>query len=264
MTTELEEQVDALEIGRGFLDRSEERQLSVDGRDARTWLDGLVTGRLTDLEVGIDRRSLLLTPTGRIRADFTVSIDHGGAFLVVQPGDQAEPVRDILSPYVLSSAVTLADASVASVRWFPGTGQLLTPPDAGDPDDVEVDGAAFELWRVRRGIPRMGIDFPHGSLPAGSRLDEAIDYGKGCFLGQESVAKVRNLGHPPTVLRHLHSEEEIAPGTAVHTRDHRDGLVTSAVPDRERGWALLARVDWAAAGTDLSTSDGVPLSPIAD
>ena len=62
------------------------------------------------------------------------------------------------------------------------------------------DDRAYELWRIARGDPRMGVDFEAGSLPAESGLERLIDMTKGCFLGQESVAKIRNLGHPPTVL----------------------------------------------------------------
>ena len=57
-------------------------------------------------------------------------------------------------------------------------------------------------WRILRGDPRMGPDFDEGALPSEAGLDATIDATKGCFLGQESVAKIRNLGHPPTVLRH--------------------------------------------------------------
>ena len=68
-------------------------------------------------------------------------------------------------------------------------------------DLAEVGWDAREVWRIRHGQPRMGPDFDEGSLPSEAGLDATIDATKGCFLGQESVAKVRNLGHPPTVLR---------------------------------------------------------------
>ena len=71
--------------------------------------------------------------------------------------------------------------------------------------------------------PRMGVDFEPGALPAEAGLERAIDLEKGCFLGQESVAKVRNLGHPPTVLRHLGSETVTERGTESTQRARPSG-----------------------------------------
>ena len=76
---------------------------------------------------------------------------------------------------------------------------------------ILVDERAFEIWRIGRGDPRMGVDFEAGALPAEAGLERLIDVTKGCFLGQESVAKVRNLGHPPTVLRHLRCDTQSSP-----------------------------------------------------
>lgn len=269
---ELEEQVRALDDGRGFLDRSADRLLAVRGADALRFLGDLVTARVTDLEEGSARRSLLLSPTGRIRADFMLTALPGAAFLLVQAPDQPDPVGDILAPYVLSSAVRLEDVSGRlRVRAFPGLERLTvsTRSDAGAPERpqadhgrIEVGGEALEIWRVRRGDPSMGVDFHEGSLPAESGLESAIDLQKGCFLGQESVAKVRNMGHPPSVLRHLRADTEVHRGATIHGADRTVGAATSVAPGRDGGWVLLARVDWAAAGTDLGLSDGSQLSTV--
>ena len=64
-------------------------------------------------------------------------------------------------------------------------------------------GDAAEAWRIIHGIARMGPDFGQRSLPAEAGLEATIDTTKGCFLGQESVARIANLGHPPRVLRHV-------------------------------------------------------------
>ena len=64
-TTEPWEQVEALDDGRGFVDRSDDRAVVVRGADARGWLDDLVTADVASLVPGSSRRSLLLTPTGQ-------------------------------------------------------------------------------------------------------------------------------------------------------------------------------------------------------
>jgi folate-binding protein YgfZ len=61
---------------------------------------------------------------------------------------------------------------------------------------TQVGGEALEVWRIRRGVARFPIDLTEGSVPAEAGLDALIDTGKGCFLGQESVAKIRNPRPP--------------------------------------------------------------------
>ena len=270
-TTEPWEQVDALDDGRGFVDRSSDRVLRVRGADARRWLGDLVTADVASLPSGSSRRSLLLTPTGRIRADMLIVCTGDDAFLVLQSIDQAESVSDLLRPYVLSSSVTLADVSgTRSAAFMPARDEIVThtADDPGPPADhgaVSVDERAYELWRIARGDPRLGVDFETGSLPAESGLERLIDLTKGCFLGQESVAKIRNLGHPPTVLRHVHAAGVIEAGAQVHAPNGPVGRVTSAAPARRGGTVILARVAWTAAEAALSTGDGgEPLFPEQD
>ena len=115
----------------------------------------------------------------------------------------------------------------------------------------------------------MGVDFEAGALPAEAGLERLIDLTKGCFLGQESVAKVRNLGHPPTVLRHLRCDGRVIAGTSVSAADRESarsevGRITSAVPTREGGTVLIARVEFRAADVPLSTWDSSPLFPVGN
>lgn len=272
--TETWEQVDALDDGRGFVDGSEERKLVVRGADARRWLGNLVTADVATLGRGSFRRSLLLTPTGRIRADIRIAQIHDDAFVVLQATDQRDRIGDLLHPYVLSSAVRLEDATdVLRVLVFPARQEIVTVPpgDLGalertvaDHGSVLVDERSHEVWRVGRGDARMGTDFVVGALPAEAGLERLIDVAKGCFLGQESVAKVRNLGHPPTLLRHLRSTAGVAAGSPVHAMGEVVGRVTSAAPGRRGGSVLIASVEWRAADAVLRTEDATPLFPLAD
>ena len=82
----------ALEEGRAFVDLSGMRKILVAGDDAERWLNDLLTAGLADLRVGDARRSLLLTPTGRIRADLHVARTFAG-FLLLQDGRQPHPVQ---------------------------------------------------------------------------------------------------------------------------------------------------------------------------
>lgn len=267
------EQVDAIIRGRGFVDRSADRKLAVRGADARAWLGDLVTADVATLEPGISRRSLLLTPTGRIRADLLIARSDDGGYLVMQAMDQPEPAIDVLSPYVLSSDVELEDVTTQRVALLlTGRNEIVTaaPPDLHAIEHdllargyLRIGEPASEAWRVARGDARMGVDFHAGALPAEAGLEHAIDFQKGCFLGQESVAKVRNLGHPPTVLRHGWTDADTQVGAPVHLAKDPIGAITSVAPWRAGGLVVIARVTWGAIGREL-TIGGSPMISTPD
>jgi folate-binding protein YgfZ len=280
-------QLDALERGRAFSVLPGWRVIAVGGTDARAWLHDLVTADIEALPDRRSRRSLLLTPTGRIRADFHVAA-VGGSFLLLQAPDQPEAVDAILRPYVLSSDVQMADrtgrtdlvavvGSDGMAHVVEGDGLVLLRPSVlGEGHDllapngsaagiraelvasglVEVDGEDLETWRVRRGAVRMGIDFGIDALPAEAGLEHTIDLTKGCFLGQESVAKVRNLGHPPRLLLPVGSAVPLLPGEPVLADGTVVGEVTSAAAAVD-GTAAIVRIRWDAASRELSTEGGL-------
>jgi folate-binding protein YgfZ len=257
----LETQIAALDAGTGFLDVSAWRRVEVTGADAEPWLDGLVTAGVARLRVGTSTRSLLLTPTGRVRADFFV-FREPGSYVLLQPKDQPAPVDELLRPYVLSSDVEMRDGSGGRRLYvFPRANRdfLITADPPPGSTCTEVEGAVFEMWRIRRGIPRFPVDFDQDSLPAEAGLESAIDVSKGCFLGQESVARVRNLGHPPRVVRALRANALVAPGDELRAGADTVGLITSAAPV-DGGSAVLARVRWGARADELLTVSGVRLT----
>jgi folate-binding protein YgfZ len=283
-TQELRDEVLALEEGRAFADRSSYRKTLVTGDDAGGWLNDLLTARLAGLAEGSARRSLLLTPTGRIRADVVVAAVAGG-FLLLQDPVQPDPIGDLLAPYVLSSDVLVADrTSDLALFSVPGTAAARpgwsghSPSVLGEGRDilaatgaasrirsmmneqlVEVGDEALEIWRIRGGVPRFPVDLDGSSLPAEAGLEALIDTQKGCFLGQESVAKVRNLGHPPRVLRAVGSDGDMAVGDGVFSGSVRVGEVTSAAPASGGGTACIVRIGWGGAAADITALDGTAL-----
>jgi folate-binding protein YgfZ len=272
----------------GFVEHDGVRIVEVRGSDARGWLNDLVTGPVGSLKAGGSTRSLLLTPTGRIRADFTVADPgDGSALVLLQNADQPDAVDALLAPYVLSSDVELSDASerlaVFSVLWVEGTPvvsddiRVLAPSMLGAGFDFLVDRStapkvarslassmspadaeSLVRWRVESGVPLFGTDYQPGALPAEAGLESAIDFTKGCFLGQESVAKVRNLGHPQTTLIALRALTEAGRGDGVYADGTEVGTITSAVV-ANGGTIVLARVRWDASREALSLGDGTPL-----
>ena len=255
------------------------------GADAGTWLHDLVTADVEGLEPGQSRRSLLLTPTGRIRADFHVARLDNASYLLLQASEQPEAIDTILMPYVLSSDVDLENRTERSVivAVLGGSaaedgdaGLVLAPSVLGSGHDVvvpsgqplgvirarltqrgliEVTSTDIETWRIHRGVPRMGADFGPDALPAEVGLEDTIDFTKGCYLGQESVAKVRNLGHPPRILVPVRSATAILPGAPVLANGVAVGEVTSAA-ERNGETRAIVRIRWDAASEPLSTGAG--------
>ena len=115
-----------------------------------------------------------------------------------------------------------------------------------------------EAWRVSAGIARFGVDGSEADLPQECGLDRTVAFDKGCYLGQEAMAKVRNLGHPRRVLLALEAEEELRAGDVVERDGVEAGRVTSAAIVDGRAVAL-ASVRWDAREGPLRTRTGAEL-----
>jgi len=96
---------------------------------------------------------------------------------------------------------------------------------------LEVDDDAIEVLRVEEGVPRFGIDFGPENLPQETGLDDAVSYTKGCYLGQEVVARLHYRGQVARRLGRLRSSADEPPtiGTRLFLDEREAGTVTSAV-----------------------------------
>ena len=280
-----------LASGEGFADLSFWRKIALSGSEAGAWLQDLISADIEDLVPGHARRSLLLSPTGRIRADFTAALTDQ-SWLLLQDPTQPRPIDQLLAPYILSSDVVMEDRTEdLALLAFPGGGRVdrfgpakvsSTPSCLGsggvdmitsttDREEVlsvlgelfvRVPNDAVDEWRVRQGVPRFGVDALEEDLPQEAGLDEAVAFDKGCYLGQEAVAKVRNLGHPRRLVLWLTSDRPVSAGEAVLADGEESGVVTSAEVHRE-GSILLARVKWEAREHLLRTASGAVLQSAA-
>ncbi len=283
---QIEREVAALEEGSAFVDGSPLRKIDVIGEDAGSWLNDLLTAGVDPLVEGQAVRTLLLSPTGHIRADVHV-VRQAESFLLLQDPMQPGGIDALLSPYVLSSAVELHDVTgqlgVTSIServagMITRTGSrpsmvglgmdLVFPAEEAwkietmllKKNLIEASVAAVDAWRIRRGVVRFPVDVGEDSTPAEAGLDVFVDFTKGCFLGQESVAKIRNLGHPAKVVLAMRADGPVAAGDAVTSEGREVGLVTSATSVRG-DHVLFARVAWDQRDSSLETSTGVALLP---
>ena len=249
------EEIDALDANRGAVPTAGWTATRVGGGDAVGWLNDLVTADVERLEPGEVIRSLLLSPTGRIQADLLVAGEPGSRLSLQSPG-QPRTLVELLSPYVLSSDVVLERATAGGVLVGGVRGWRLAAE--APPGHVAIGPESFEAWRIRRGIARFPIDLDEDSLPAEAALDREplIDREKGCYLGQESVAKVRNLGHPTRVVVPVTVEGAVSAGDRIRSAAEEVGVVTSL-----DGSNAIIRIRWAAKDGSLETDRGTPLRP---
>ena len=121
---------------------------------------------------------------------------------------------------------------------------------------------ALEILRVEAGIPRYHRDMDDATVVTETNLDEAVSYTKGCYVGQEIIARIKYRGHVAKKLRGLVFEKPgvIATSTPLKSIDGKEiGQVTSSVYSLHLGRRLslgYVKFDYIAAGTEVTTNDG--------
>jgi folate-binding protein YgfZ len=186
--------------------------LVISGRDARSWLNGLVTHDLTPLDARRGGYGLLLTKQGKIQTDLDVILGASGLVLSVAPG-AAETIRSVLDRYlVMEDAEITVQPDLAWLRLIgPRAAEVLEPLAAlsavrgvgaidwlglggaeavarAGADAVQATLAEWDGLRISRGFPRILRDYGGEDNPHEAALDKlAVSFSKGCYLGQEVV-----------------------------------------------------------------------------
>jgi folate-binding protein YgfZ len=263
------------------------------GPERVSWLNGLVTSDLTKLAPGTGSYGLVLIKIGRILADVWV-VPAGERLLLGVPRDRVGLLREHFEKYLMMEDASHADVSdefawalvlgpraaellaevparhgafggVFDVTGL-GGGAVVAP--AGQLDAVLQDmtsrGADIAIgsdadWddlRIRRALPRFGVDFGDKNYPQEASLEKiAVSFQKGCYLGQEVVCRLEMRGHvvkkvvpvrvegePPSPGAEVRSAEGKVLGT-VSSSSHRDGSDAVAL--------AMVRLDFTEPGTKL-------------
>lgn len=220
----------------------------VEGPDARDYLQRILSNDVEALAVGGSCEALLLTPKARVIAPLTVWRRGEEDFLLLTEPELGEVVRAHLIRMRLRARAEIELEEHTSTIVF-GAAEGIPNRDYGAPAievldaDLEptLDEDELERMRIRAGTPRFGREIDDRVLPAEAGLDErAISFTKGCFPGQEPVARLRYRGHANRRLRVLDIETSEPPpydADIVHG-DKVVGRVTSAARDGERVVAL--------------------------
>jgi tRNA-modifying protein YgfZ len=199
--------------------------IKVGGEDARDFLNGLVTTDVTLVRPGVGRFGALLTPQGKIIADFLITeapAGHGGGFLIDAPRPLAKALSDKLGFYKLRAKVTVENLSDGLGVLAVWDGEPATKPDLAFadprseklgwrilvPEELKqkvaeligadlVDSEEYEAHRISSGAPRGGLDFMYGdAFPHETNMDRlnGVDFDKGCYVGQEVVSRMQHRG----------------------------------------------------------------------
>ena len=245
--------------------------LAVTGPDAVNLLQGLVTANVASLSEGDVTHAALLTPQGKVLSAFFAWRTADGVLLDAAPGDAAALAKR-LALYKLRAAVEIADVSAELSAWVGEDGPEDSPGGARPDPRLPAlgarwlaapgagDASAYEARRIALGVPEFGADFgPSEVFPMDVNLDAlgAVDYKKGCFVGQEVASRMYRKGQVRKRSWIARAEAALTVGAAITARDAGLGTVTSA--SGARGLALV-RVDRVEAATEAPVADGVPLT----
>lgn len=207
------------------------------GPDTLRFLNDIVSQELGDMGSGQARRSFLLEPQGKLRFMLWVIREGDRIGLVTDPGRGGE-LAEAMGRYRIRVDVEIVeeerDVWVVVGDWggydvsWPGVPRRLVIGDRPDLD--EGAEAEYEALRITSGEPRWGVDVDEGTIPHESGLVPAsVDFDKGCFLGQELVARIDSRGgNTPRNLRLLETDGEVTAGDPVVRDDNEVGAITSA------------------------------------
>jgi folate-binding protein YgfZ len=240
----------ALAAGTAAVDLSHRPVLRVGGPDRLEWLHTLTSQHLTALDPGRTTEALVLSPHGHVEHHL-VLVDDGAAVLAhVEPGT-LPALLDYLTSMVFWSQVEPTDATSDWAVVRDGAGDRFVPrAELAEVLDGYPDRAglwAAEALRVEAGRPRLGFETDHRTIPAEvGWIGTAVHLDKGCYRGQETVARVHNLGRPPRRLVRLHLDGSLARlpehGDPVGAGGRAVGFVGTAVRHHELGPVALALV----------------------
>ena len=232
--------------GSALVDLSHRPVVRIAGPDRLSWLHSLLTQHVAELPPGVWTQALVLSPQGHVEHHLHL-VDDGEAVLAhVEPGT-AGALVEFLQRMQFMLRVEVADVSADWAVVADPAPRLLPRSELAAHDGPLAGVGAYEALRVERREPRLGLDTDHRTIPHEvGWLTSAVHLDKGCYRGQETVARVHNLGRPPRRLVLLHldgSDSELpATGSDVLLDGRSVGRVGTAVRHHELGPIALALV----------------------
>jgi len=268
----------ALAEGKAWADLSHRSVIAISGEDRLMWLHSLTTQHLEKLEPGIWKEALILDPQGHVEQQFFL-VDDGATTFLHLDREKTPMLVDYLVKMKFMLRVDVKDVSEDfAIVKAPGKtndiggpyalvprGELSATTTAFASANLQVGMWALEAERIAQGRARITLDTDHKSIPNElGLLNKAVHMNKGCYRGQETVAKVFNLGHPPRrlVLLHLDGSSVDIPshGDAVTYDGKEIGFVGSVARHYELGPIALAVIKRMTPADAVLEVKGIPAS----
>jgi folate-binding protein YgfZ len=250
----------ALAEGKAWADLAHLSVIAISGEDRLKWLHDLTTQYLVDFGAGTWTSAMVLDPQGHVEYQFNVVDDGTSSYLVMDP-HFVEGLSAYLNKMRFMMRVEVRDATEDfAVMRAPGVANEIGGPfalvpraeleemkSAFDSTAMQVGTWALDAERVAAGRPRHGIDTDFKTIPNElGVLNGAVHMNKGCYRGQETVAKIYNLGKPPRrlVMLHLDGHAVVMPpsGTPVMNGEVQVGFLGTVARHHELGPIALAIV----------------------
>jgi folate-binding protein YgfZ len=260
--------------GAGVIDRD---VVVIDGSDALTYLQGQTSQDLTSLSVGRSAWSFVLAPTGRVDSWVRIHRIADESFLLEVESGWGDALRARLTRFLLRTRATIGEVqrwALVVQRWGADANPAPIAPDGAitataiGPGVHGVDAllrlgagaaathavadrvppAAIERHRIVHGIPRLGAELTDATIPGEAGqwvIDASVSFTKGCYTGQELVARIDSRGNNvPHPIRLLVVDGAVGSGSEVVIDDEMVGTVTSVAPalDDRHPTVVLARV----------------------
>ncbi|SFJ82365.1 YgfZ/GcvT domain-containing protein [Streptomyces pini] len=259
--------------GGGMVDLSHRGVVTVTGEDRLSWLHLLITQHVSELEPGRATEALILSANGHIEHALYLVDDGATVWMHVEPGTEKALIA-YLESMKFFYRVEVADATAEYAVVHLPAGSIAEVPEGvavretaygrdlflprGELESYAaslgpaVGVLALEALRVEAHRPRLGLETDHRTIPHElGWIGTAVHLQKGCYRGQETVARVHNLGKPPRrlVFLHLDGSEVHLPGHGTPVRLAKDGeegrqlgFVTTSARHHELGPIALALV----------------------
>ena len=265
----------ALAEGKAWADLSHRAVIAISGEDRLTWLHSLTTQHLEKLAPGDWKEALILDPQGHVEQQLFL-VDDGATTYIHLDRERVESLTSYLEKMKFMLRVEVKDVSNEyAIFRAPGKSNEVGGPYALVPrSELAATAAAFnganlqvgtwalEAERIASGRARIGLDTDHKSIPNElGVLNKSVHMNKGCYRGQETVAKVFNLGHPPRrlVLLHLDGSSVDLPkhGSPVLWDGKEIGFVGSVARHHELGPIALAVIKRTTPADVVLSADGI-------
>jgi len=247
-----------LAAGDAWADLSHRGVISISGKDRLTWLHALTTQHVEKLEPGKWVEALILDVQGHV-IDQLFLVDDGSTAWLHTENSRTQEILDYLNKMKFMLEVDVKDQSNDyAVLRAPGKSDLLGGPyalvprgelkdttDAFSKAHIQVGIWALEAERVAQGRARLLFEVDHKAIPNElGFINKAVHMNKGCYRGQETVAKVFNLGQPPRKLVRLHLDGSMVGmpehGAKVFLEDKEVGFIGTLARHYELGPIALA------------------------